>query len=682
MTKLVAKILAVLLTVAVFMTAPVVGQAATHIIPLSNLGYEEDVVVNGALSHTTINIPLPATAVLPGSVVNVSIEPCQQLSGASRLMFYLDNQLASTVNAAQLRANPMVRLPVPAGLKGGQLLRLDIKASLFATGDLAADRINGYLYYTVKNSSNLTLNYNPAAVKSVDAFFSRPHNGMVVIVPDNPTLDEVAAGSWVYGMLQKSFPHQQVKLAAAGERNQFQGYSRIWVAAWRHLPAALAGATGGITLADPDTVVITAADDAGLKVEARRLKALLTKDMPPAVGLTAASEVGKAVIDKNKEVVFFGQQTPREGIMSVPIEFDIFPAMLADAPRRLAFHLEGRYSAGYDKQPRLDVLFNGSLIHSEVLDGSGRVARDVLLPRSAALGARNVLRVEFNYPDANLLNLNGPVQSAQILDSSYFTGIGAFPADRYSWTSIGLLANKPGFVLLGNRPSTASVKGAAEAVYLLNRQLPPGEFAFPEFKPLMEFKTLGTNIPYMFVVGTTGDIPEELLAIMPWRKAKDGTVYANGRNLIVGQVGRYQDVPVIMVTAAGENAKLAETLRQVGSKRSYGKLAGNIFVADEAGALTAVDSRDKSVMLGFFQQDWLDNSINLWRQALRWIERHQQPLIVILGIIVATVIITRLLSGWKDGKSGRHGKGHKPSALAENSAEEANSKPGRPEETI
>jgi hypothetical protein len=96
----VIKIASVILLV-LFLGLPAVF-AATQQVALSSLGYDEDLVVTGARTNTAITFPLPAVTTLPGSMVNLVIEPGSKLSGWSSFSFYINNRLASTVTVAQL----------------------------------------------------------------------------------------------------------------------------------------------------------------------------------------------------------------------------------------------------------------------------------------------------------------------------------------------------------------------------------------------------------------------------------------------------------------------------------------------------------------------------------------------------------------------------------------------------
>jgi hypothetical protein len=534
-----------------------------------------------------------------------------------------------------------------------------MKANLAAGDDVVADSMRGYLYFTLRNSSNLMLNFNPSPARTPAGFFLGLVSGLVVIIPDNPSAGEMAAGAWTFGMIQKSFSYQPVKFAFASERNQFAGQPRIWVSTRSRLPASLAPAAQGTTLMDPETVVITADDDAGLKTEVRRLEAMLSQATP--LGLIN-NDSGMAA-DKNKEVVYFGRTEIHEGIASVPIEFDIFPSMLAEAPRRLIFHLEGRYSANGSK-PRMMVLFNGNLIHSETLDDSGVLVRDVTLPKSLALNTQNTLRIEFNYSGAKELQGFGSlVQTAQILNSSFFTGMGAFPGDKYGWNNIGLQLNKNGVILLDGEPSPDKIRSAAEAVYMINRQLPPGEFAYPEFRAMADYKEI-TSAIYLLAIGTVDDIPDALLQAMPLRNIRDDKVYQGspkgrdqGPNIVIGQIGRYRDIPVMMLIAANDSAGLPAGIRSLSASR---KLGGNLFILNEDGSLLLMDRRDKGPMASF-QQDAMDMLVNCGREAVRWMEQYRELLLILLGCIVTTLLLIKAVAlirrRLRQTSDARHGRG-------------------------
>ncbi len=641
-----------LLIFAIMALIPHTVFAAVNNVSLSGLGYEKDIIVSGPQSEIVFSFPLPAGSVLAGSAVNLVIEPSPQLKPTGSLAFYLDERLVSTLSVAQLRTNRNVQLPLVPGPRTGQPLKLAIRASILPGADIGTDKLYDSLYYKVGATSHLSLNFTPQPSKKTTAdFFHSLYTGLVIIIPTDPSLEEISAGSWLYGILRKNFPHLAISFALARERDQYAKLPRVWVATRDHLPPVLGKSADGVSLADPETVVVTAAGGGKLQALVRQFPALLPPPVMPAV---SSGTGGTAGTDVKRELVYFGNATAHKGLVTVPLSFSLYPAMLAEVPRRLALHLEGRYSADSGGKPvRLDVFFNRSLIHSEVLGSSGEFSRDVLVPKSLVPKTRNQLAFEFHYAEET--RNSGQLPTAQLLKASFFSGVGRLAPENFAWNNIGMAFGKKGVVLLEDALSADIIKSAAEISLLINRQLPPREYAFPEFRRFADF-TDTDDLGYLFAVGMAGSIPADLQKL-PLSFAGESTFYRGDYNnvvfryqpsadTVIGQVGQYRKKPLIVIAATVRSDRLPAALRQLNGK-SDDLPGGTVIVFTDKNTFLSMDSREGGIIMESSPQDWLDMATIYWNRAIRWVEPYQRILFPLLCAIAMAALLTRFfISVW------------------------------------
>jgi poly-beta-1,6-N-acetyl-D-glucosamine biosynthesis protein PgaD len=636
--------------------APLSADAASNAVSLSQLGYDQDIVVTGAQSNMPVSFPLPRLPLLSGSAVNLVVEPGRYLNDASTFTFYLNDRPISTYSAGQLKARPTVQLPLPPDMALKGAAQVSIAANVFVTDKICVDYKRGYLTYTVRNTSAVTFNYNNPAPKTVAEFLATITRGLAVVIPDNPTPAEITAGAWAYGILQRYYPYLPVKLAFEKERAQYQGIPRILVAAKEHLPAPLAGYADGVHLLAADTLLITAEEGATLGQMVRQLTASEIFETIPSASINMSVQQ-QAGARQAQDKVYFGNNTAQSDILTVGADFKLFPALLDEVPGSLKIRLQGRYSPSNitGKPARLDVYVNRTLIHSELLDDSGTLDKEVALPPSLALKARNDLGLEFIYPlETANCKVSGTSQSVQILKSSYFQGAGHLSFDQFTWPSIGVLFNKNGTIIISDYASADVIRSVAETVVWLNRQLPVGVYAFPDVKTTKDYKP-ATKPAYLLLLGLVDEIPEAFHSGIPLQRSKNYTVYTKDDqsviyryqpaiNTVLGQIGHYQGIPLISISANLHVAALPEAIRQLQPVRNYDKLAGDIFVYNSGSQLLSIDSRSARITGEEFAASWVNWLKTGWYKVVRQVERYQKPLLWGLGVF-SLIVVGKLLFG-------------------------------------
>ncbi|WP_378951393.1 poly-beta-1,6-N-acetyl-D-glucosamine biosynthesis protein PgaD [Pelosinus sp. sgz500959] len=630
---------------------PSQGLAATFSTSMSVLGYDQDLVVTGAKTNLTLPFPVPKITPLAGSMVNLIIEPGRNVNDLSNFTFYMNDQQIATFSASQLRVKPNVQLPLPNDIVNKGQAQVGIVANVFATNDLCADYQRGYLFYTVRQSSALTMQFTPPAPKTIPEFFNTLGNGLVIIIPDNPTLSEMANGAWAYGILQKQYPHVPVKLIFANERNKYLTLPRIWIGLINHLPGALGSFTQGLHLPFPDTLVMAAEDDENLQGMTKQLAQLAVMEAVPSSNIYVSHQSQTQGLATPQERLHFGNRVAQEGILSVPVDFEIYPGMLSAIPKKMKFHLEGRYGPSniVGKQVRLDVFLNRKLIHSELLDSSGVLNQDIILPSSQDFKAHNTLSVVFEYPDDHgYCKVKGMVQSVQILQSSYVSGIDKFSTNHFSWSNVGMLFNKKGLILLSDQSSPDLVRSLGEMVLLMDKQLPSGVFAYPSVNSVSQFSSKMTP-DYLMMLGLAQDIPEEMQQALPLQRSKDYTLYREDGgtvayryqavgNTILGQIGDYHGIPLISVSANMQLQSLPNAIRNLQNSRTYDELAGNIFIVNEQNQISSFSNRPLDSHEEDSRYSWMVPITTLFDKMIGFAEQYQRPILLALGISAFIVI--------------------------------------------
>ncbi len=602
------KIIGALLTGLIFIfcgTMPV--DALSRSIGLEAVGIESAVQVKAPASSIFLDFPIPRLAKIQSATATVAVTPSSQLSDETVFFFHYNNKLVSTRTARELRQQKSFSLQLPVDGIARDFAQLQIKSGMFITDDLCRDSQSGGLFFIVHGTTSLNLTYDMLPVRTVADFLGSFQQDLLVVVPDDATMAEYVPGAWLYGALKKGQPHLKIRLVRAAELAKLPPVPRIWIGLDSKLPKYFKGAAPGVTLKDPNTLLISAADVPSLKAFVQQLL-----DLPKSsLHMQAEKRIAIPPIETPSgsvtEAIAFGDNNLQEGLFSVPSEFRLFPILLDKIPERLGFHLEGSHTLPVDtgRPVRMDVFLNNNLVHSSVLDRTGQFKKDIVLQEPVELRSSNTLKILFNYPeDPNQCKIKGKFQVAQILPSSYVWGSGQYRFERFDWSNIGLFLGRPATVLLDETLGLDTLKLAGEIAYFLNRQLPTGIAAFPNYLPLHQQNEAPAN-GVVLVAGLAGNIPAALQEKMPASIGADFNVYRKGTtinlfeqqanvNTVVGRVGENKGAPLVIFSANMDGALLIEAFRHISQPKNAAGLIGNVLVYQQPTKLYSFDVSDKN----------------------------------------------------------------------------------------
>jgi len=618
--------------------------ALSRTIGVETLGMESDMQVMAPASSIVLDFPIPRMTQIKAATATVFVTPGAQLNSEAVFFFHYNDKLIATRTAKELLQQKSVVLNLPVDKVVRNFARLQIKSSMFMTNDLCRDYYSGGLFFVVHRNSFLNLTYDMPPVRSVEDFFGSLQQDLLVVVPDDASLAEFVPAAWTYGLLKKAQPHLNIQLVRAAELLKLPRVPRIWIGLDAKLPKYFKGATAGVMLADPNTLLISATDVQSLRTFVQQLLDLpvlsLNTKSDQRISITPI-ETPPGVVN---EAIAFGNNNLQEGIFSVPAEFQLYPVALEKIPERLGFHLEGSHTLPADtgRPVRMDVFLNNNLVYSSVLDRTGQFTRDILLQEPVELLSLNTLKIQFNYPeDPTQCKVRGKFQVAQILPTSYMWGAGQYRVDRFDWNNIGLFLGRQGTILLDEALGVDMLKIAGETAYFLNRQLPPGVVAFPNYLPLKQ----PTELPeggFVLVAGITGNIPSILQDKMPVSVDKDFDVYRKTTkvrlfehqpnvNAVVGRVGEFKGGPVVIFSANTDGGLLNDALRHLSRPKTAETLTGNVLVYQKNVKLYSFDVRDKNVK----NQKPVAKEMTV---ADIW-EQHQTLILVVVGIVALLLLL-------------------------------------------
>jgi hypothetical protein len=244
------------------------------------------------------------------------------------------------------------------------------------------------------------VNYDLRPARTVADFFDSLQQTVLVVAPDAPNCPKSRRAPGPMRCCESNF-RIWTRLVRAADLPKLPPVPRIWVGLASRLPAYFKNAAAGVTLMDPNTLLISAVDVPALKSYVRELAELPIFALNPAA--SQALSVQPAGISESDpvEAIPFGNHYAQDGIEVVPVDFPLYPALLAKPPERLGLHIEGTYTVSSDslRPVRLDIFMNNNLVHSTAMDQTGQFKKDVLLPDALELQTRNQLSLQFRYPE-------------------------------------------------------------------------------------------------------------------------------------------------------------------------------------------------------------------------------------------------------------------------------------------
>ena len=583
------------------------GWALDRTVRLDALEYENDLFIKAPQSSVVLEFPVPRTAKVRSASATVSVTPGPQLHDESLFHFFFNDKLLETRTARDIRQKKEVVVNLPLGGEARDLIRLQIKTNMFISNDLCRDYASGGLSFTVHKDTRVNMNYDMSPIRSEADFFGSLHQGLYVVVPNNAALAEIMPAAWTYGILKKIYPHLDIQILRAGDLANKPPMPRIWVGLRNQLPSYFNKTQAGIVLVDSNTLLLSGGSTPELESLARKLP-----EMPFfPVNQGADKKVVVSTIansaEKPKEGIVFGNQTVQDGILQVASNFQIYPSLLGTVPEEMGIHLEGSNMVSFEqgRPVRLDVFLNSDLVHSSVLDQSGRFSRDIVIPKNAELLTKNNLNVQFNYPeDPGQCRVKGKPQSAQIYPNSFMWGSGQRKVDHFTWSNIGLFFGRQGIVLVDEKLGEEQLKLLAGVVLMLNQQLPRSIYAFPAGKTLADQVFIPTD-QYVVVLAMAGNVPPFLQDILPRAQGKNVPGYATpiehqaNINSVLGKIAANKGFPVIVLTSNFNGNLMAGALRYFSQSLHYSGLKGNIMTFQQPGQVFSLDIRegDKGVVV-------------------------------------------------------------------------------------
>lgn len=602
--------------------------AANHIITLKDLGDQNDLVLSGPQTVLRRVFPLPRAQLLANSTMTLELVPAPYLNPMSVFKIYLEGQAVKTVTAGDLRKQSLIKIPLTQNLMDKREVALEVRPNIFATDNICLDDQRGQLFYTVKNSSQLFLNFNLLAPSRPADFFQSLYKGLAIVLPDQPSWGEVTAGVWAYGMLQKQYPSQKIALIFARDVKQVAGLPELWLSLDDHLPRVWNAYASQSALIGSDKLLIAADSEESLKGQVKQL----------GLSLQSSNYNSSPVKDG---AVFFGNSGPQEGLTTVAADFSLYPVLLGEPPKRMALHLEGQYTpeSQAGKAVRMDVYFNRNLIDSVMLDNSGVFRRDIGVPTTLPFYARNNLSLQFQYNDTNQCKFSGPVHRVQLDYSSFVKGSGTYSKERYGWRNFGMLLSQKGAILLPDQELDQWVQSAANMVLLLNEQLPDGQFAYPELMPLTQYKETA-SLGYTVVLAKAEALPTELA---PYQG--DFNSDALGRIELV-------DTRTLMIWTTHQSpAFIANAIHKLRFALAAGQAEGNQVLYSQHNPLVFEDSRDAASLkdLKLPDHSWWNAVLELIELPLEtmnkvWVSYKKFWIVLILlSFIVGAITLNKMI---------------------------------------
>ncbi len=613
------------------------------------LDVAKDVSVKAPQSSIVLDFPVSRLAKMNAASASISVTPGSQLHEDSLFYFFYNDKLLETRTAKELRQKKEVTFNLPLGTESRDSILLQIKSKMFISKDLCRDYATGGLFFTLHKESRVNLNYEMAPVRNEADFFGSLQQGVYVVVPNTATLPETMPATWTYGILKKNFPHLDVQIVRARDLANKPPMPRIWVGLRNQLPAYFNKTQPGISLVDPNTLLISAPSLPEMESLAKKLANLPFFSTNPSPGQKMVINAANTSDGKSKEGISFGNQAVQEGILQVSSSFLLFPSLLATIPEEVGIHLDGSHMVSFDqgRPVRLDVFFNNNLVHSSMLDQSGRFSRDIVLPPKVELLAKNNLNVQFNYSeDPGQCSINGKAQSAQVFPTSYLWGSGQKKPERFAWSNIGLFFGRQGTVLIDEKLSEDPLNMLAGIVLLLNRQLPPSTYAFPSVQALGDQVFIPTE-QYVVALAAAGNVPSYLQDLMPSAQGKNAIGYAMpvehqpNINSVVGKIAENKGFPVILLTTNMNGAMLAGALQYFSQPLNYEGLTGNIMVYRQPGQIHSLEMRDG-------EKRTVTNAPNaIQGRFVRFWELYKKELIIIGLIIIGLFLFVLIFQYFK-----------------------------------
>ncbi|MEN9225104.1 MAG: cellulose biosynthesis cyclic di-GMP-binding regulatory protein BcsB [Thermostichus sp. DRC_bins_24] len=362
--------------------APAQAQEA-ETVSLQTLGYSRSILLQGPSPELNLGIPAPNGGIDPSaSFVQLRLDPSPVLGPESTVRVLINEEPMEVFSIGQLRANPVVQVPIPNLPPAERFINLSVQPFLSISGDICRDSGTGNLFLTVGRDSFFQV--VPRIPESTVADFFRPlYSQLSLVVPADLSPETAEAALWLYSLLAHQFPQTPI----------------LWTS----------GPVSGpqVVLESPNFSPQLQRQGSTLRVAAsgEAIRALYSEWQRPgliggAVGVESAPGMDSPIQGNRRSLRELGFADPTLrgiGTQSLLLNFDL--AQLGGRPRDLAFQLnavmtpvDGRAGDRLNGQ----VFLNGVLLQTYNLTGRNQFSESLRLP-SGLLRRTNTLELRFDY---------------------------------------------------------------------------------------------------------------------------------------------------------------------------------------------------------------------------------------------------------------------------------------------
>jgi hypothetical protein len=166
-------------------------------ISLADLGYSGDVTLRGPSASIGVGFPLPAQGIAHAELA-LHLDASPMLNAASGVSVAVNERTVATRAVAQIRSEPIWRVPLPATTES--LLSVRIETTLSASNNRCDDLASGNLWVVLGRASSLS--YGAVPTRAIVREFFRVPGGRVVVAGAWDTAAHQAASIALFGAVR------------------------------------------------------------------------------------------------------------------------------------------------------------------------------------------------------------------------------------------------------------------------------------------------------------------------------------------------------------------------------------------------------------------------------------------------------------------------------------------------
>lgn len=621
--KIFSRIIRILIVIGLVISHSIPVYAISRMIFANNFDLAADFVVKSPQTYLELDFPVGRNLKIQSAVVSISITPGAQLHDDSSFSLYYNDKVIQTKTAREFRRQKdwSVKLPLSEPIENK--IQVRIKAAMHISNDYCRDYNSGNLSYTINaKDTKLLLNYEMMPTKTVSDFLGSLQQSVFVVVPNSAELPDIMPAVWAYGILKKNLPHLQIQLVKASELTGKPSAPRVWVGLRKKLPPYFNKTQQGIELADGNTMLISAATVAELETASQRLSTIPAFQTDFKSGSATIST--SAALGGKKSGINFGSPIAQEGLFQVASDFVVYSGQFGVFPEKLGMHLDGAYTISKDanRPVRMDVFFNDVIVHSSVLDQTGRFAKDIQFPSGTELLTQNKIKVQFSFPeDPEQCKIVGKLQSAQIYPTSYLWGEGQKKISHMTWQNISPFFSQQGSIIFDEKLNGTSLHILANIVHLLNQQLPGNSYAYPRAQWLTETSFIPVD-QYVIVLAQAVNLPSFITEQLPGVQLANPNSYnpsgssampsefKNNEKIVVGRVAEYRNNPLIVISTNQDGNLIGGLITYFQRPENAMKIKGNIISYNQAGKIEDINLVEEKKINSFLTLEGTNKSLS------------------------------------------------------------------------